>query len=119
MALIVPETRDYLLQSLDEALVAPLIDAAALRLRTRRGSWWRDPNLGSRFYLLKKDVARALVLAKQYAEEALQPLVTSKRVAKLTVTATRVAVGSIQIICLLETSAGATVTVEHFVRVGG
>ncbi len=119
MALIDPATRDYIQESFDAALVAPLIDAAALRLRTRRGSWWRNPLLGSRFYLLKKDTSHALVLAKQYAEEALQPLVSSKRVKSMKVTATRVAVGSFKILVRLETPTGASVVVEHFVRVGG
>jgi phage gp46-like protein len=119
MALIDPATRDYVADSFDAALVAPLIDAAALRLRTRRGSWWRNPLLGSRFYLLKKDTPQALVLAKQYAEEALKPLITSKRVTSMTITPTRVAVGSIRILVELLTPSGASVQLEHFVRVGG
>ena len=54
-----------------------LANAVYLRLMTPLGSYWADPTLGSRLHELQreKDVSRVAVLARQYAEEALAPLV--------------------------------------------
>lgn len=56
-------------------------NAVYVRLQTPRGSYWADPLLGSRLHELarEKDVARVRVLARQYAEEALAPLVREGR----------------------------------------
>lgn len=66
-----------------------LANAVYLRLMTPLGSWWGDPTLGSRLHELERelDVTRVRVLAKQYAEQALAPLVDSGRARSVTVTA--------------------------------
>ena len=71
-----PATGDY-----TAARIRHLGNAVYVRLQTPRGSWWADPHLGSRLHELarEKDVARVRVLARQYAEEALAPLVKGNR----------------------------------------
>jgi phage gp46-like protein/GH35 family endo-1,4-beta-xylanase len=61
--------------------ITHLGNAVYLRLATMRGSYWADPTLGSRLHLLQrmKDLPRMSVLAKQYAQEALQPLLADGR----------------------------------------
>lgn len=64
-----------------------LQNAVYLRLMTPRGSYWADINLGSLLYTLEreKDVQRISLLAKQYAEQALQPLLDDGRAADIQV----------------------------------
>lgn len=61
--------------------IKTLANAVYIRLFTPLGSWWADPALGSRLHELQreKDLSRVRVLARQYAETALRPLVTSRR----------------------------------------
>ncbi len=61
--------------------ISSLANAVYLRLMTPLGSWWAAPSVGSRLHELEreKDVARVRRLAVQYAEQALQPLVTDGR----------------------------------------
>ena len=77
-----PLTADY-----DRTRIADLSNAIYLRITTPLGSYWADPTLGSKFYLFKraKDVERNKTLALQYAQEALQPLIASKRADKIVV----------------------------------
>lgn len=79
-----PTTADY-----DGQRINTLANAVYIRLMTPLGGWWADPSLGSRLHELKreKNLTRVYVLAKQYAEEALKPLVTSGRAARVEVTA--------------------------------
>lgn len=65
-----------------------LQNAVYLRLMTPRGSYWADVNLGSLLYTLEreKDVQRVSLLAKQYAEQALQPLINDGRAVDIQVT---------------------------------
>lgn len=55
-----------------------LSNAVYLRLMTPLGSYWAVPSMGSKLHLLKreKDVKRVHILAKQYAEQALAPLIS-------------------------------------------
>lgn len=89
-ALIDPYTRGYVLVngSVQRDPAAGLANAVYLRLSTPLGSYWADPTMGSRLYTLQrvKDLARYGVLAKQYAEEALAPIVTDGRASSITVT---------------------------------
>lgn len=64
-----------------------LQNAVYLRIMTPRGSYWADINLGSLLYTLEreKDVQRISLLAKQYAEQALQPLLDDGRAAAIEV----------------------------------
>ena len=90
MARIDIKTRDYIVESLDENFSTDLLQAIILRLSIHRGKYWANPNLGSRFYLLRrsKDVPRIRLLAIQYAKEALEDLKPS-RVADIEVTASQ------------------------------
>lgn len=69
------------------ARTTTLSNAVYLRLQTPLGSYWADPTLGSRLDELKreKDVARVSGLAKQYAEQALQPLLDDGRATSIMV----------------------------------
>lgn len=66
-----------------------LANAVYIRLITPLGSWWKDPRLGSRLHELhrEKDRPRVGILAKQYAEQALQPLLDDGRAKKITINA--------------------------------
>ncbi|HGN1990919.1 TPA: phage GP46 family protein [Proteus mirabilis] len=65
-----------------------LSNAVYLRLMTPLGSWWADRSLGSRLHELtrEKDISRVYVLARQYAEQALQPLLDDGRARSIQVT---------------------------------
>jgi phage gp46-like protein len=91
-AWINPVTRDYELavgvgSSLQRDPANGLANAAYLRLMTPLGSWFADPTLGSRLHELQreKDVSRVQRLAKQYAQDALKPLVQDGRAVSLEV----------------------------------
>jgi phage gp46-like protein len=64
-------------------------NAVYIRLMTPLGSWWANPKLGSRLHELRreKDRPRVGILARQYAEQALQPLLDDGRAKKTTITA--------------------------------
>lgn len=66
-----------------------LANAVYIRLMTPLGTWWADPALGSRLHELRreKDRPRVGILARQYAEQALQPLLDDGRAKKITITA--------------------------------
>lgn len=66
-----------------------LANAVYLRLMTPLGTWWKDPTLGSRLHELRreKDRPRVGILAKQYAEQALKPLLDDGRAKNITITA--------------------------------
>jgi phage gp46-like protein len=93
-ALINPATRDYVPDAgtrSGELVRDPahgLVNAAYLRLAIPLGSWFGDITVGSKLHLLQreKDVPRVFFLAKQYAEQALAPMVSDGRIQKLTVT---------------------------------
>ena len=78
-----PKTRSY-----NGEHTRSLENAVYLRLTTPRGSYWADNQFGSLLHLIKreKDVARVGLLAQQYAEEALQPIIDDKRAKSITVT---------------------------------
>jgi len=60
-----------------------------LSLKVRRGSWFFDPQFGSRLHLLKKNTPRAASLAEEYAREALQWLLDTGRATEIDVLAER------------------------------
>lgn len=88
-AFIDPITRDYVLQdgSPKRDVAGGLSNAIYIRLMTPLGSYWRDATLGSRLHELQrmKDLSRVGILAKQYAESALQPLLDDGRVTELNI----------------------------------
>ncbi|NBI12620.1 hypothetical protein GVX81_03095 [[Haemophilus] felis] len=67
--------------------ISTLQNAVYIRLTTPLGSWWADGRVGSLLHLLQreKDVERVGLLAQQYAEEALQPLLDDGRAKNITV----------------------------------
>ena len=71
------------------ACIENLGNAVYIRLFTPLGSWWADPSLGSRLHELErqKDLERVRVLARQYAEDALAPLVKDGRARRINVSA--------------------------------
>lgn len=79
-----PNTCDYTGSQLSH-----LGNAVYIRLMTPLGSWWADPALGSRLHELQrsKDLARVRILAVQYSEAALAPLIASGRARSVRVTA--------------------------------
>lgn len=92
-AYINPTTRDYLPDAgarSGELMRDPaygLLNAAYLRLAVPLGSWLGDVTLGSRLHLLarEKDVSRVFVLAQQYAEQALKPMLDDGRLKSISV----------------------------------
>ncbi|MNV10135.1 Phage protein GP46 [compost metagenome] len=82
-----PSTGDY-----SGERIQSLANAVYLRLTTPLGSWWADPALGSRLHELERelDLPRVRILARQYAEQALKPLLDADRARSITVTATQV-----------------------------
>ncbi|WP_038914742.1 MULTISPECIES: phage GP46 family protein [Dickeya] len=74
--LLNPTTGDY-----TGTATATLANAVYIRLMTPLGSWWAVPSLGSKLHLLtrEKNVSRVYTLARQYAVEALQPLIDDGR----------------------------------------
>ena len=79
-----PYTGDYTKEQ-----ISHLGNAVYLRLMTPLGSWWADPALGSRLHELQrcKDLARIRVLAVQYSEAALAPLLVDDRARSVVVSA--------------------------------
>lgn len=85
-ALVNPATGDYLADASRPGEWARdpangLISAAYMRLMTPLGSWFADETVGSRLHELgrEKDLARLEILARQYALEALKPLLSDGR----------------------------------------
>lgn len=88
-----PSSADYTVSSgtLTRDPAAGLANAVYFRLVTPLGSYWADPTLGSRLHELErqKDLPRYSVLAKQYAEDALQPLKDDGRASSIEVAVVR------------------------------
>ncbi len=80
-----PRNGDYI----PDAPINDLGNAVYIRLFTPLGSWWADPSLGSRLHELErqKDLERVRVLARQYAEDALAPLLRDGRARRVAVSA--------------------------------
>ena len=89
-AYIDPKTGAYVALNGDLSLdpANGLANAVYLRVMTPLGTWWADPRLGSRLHELQreKDVPRVQRLARQYIEQALQPLIDDGRVSSINVT---------------------------------
>jgi len=113
-ALIDPSTGDYTGQR-----ITTLANAVYLRLMTPLGRYWALPKLGSRLHELRreKDLPRFYTLARQYAEQALAPILADGRAREITVTASGPRPGW----CLLEIeviqASGQVEQFQHFVRV--
>ena len=106
-ALIDPQTGDYTGSRTDT-----LANAVYLRLMTPLGAYWADPSLGSKLHTLKreKSVSRIDMLARQYSEQALAPLLDDGRATRITITTTRTQPGWLDLHIEVEDDTG----VRHF-----
>lgn len=120
-AWINPITRDYvLLQGAAQRDPAGgLANSIYLRLTVPLGSWWWDKTFGSQLHTLGrvKDVARNAVLAQQYAEQALAPILADGRATSITVTTERQP-GRLNLLIEVLSASGETLTFKHPVGVG-
>lgn len=117
-----PITRDYDLVAgqLARDPAGGLANAAYLRLMTPLGSYWADPKFGSRLHELQreKDVSRVPRLAQQYAEQALQPLLSDGRAQSIAVSVARQP-GRLMLTVSITANSGQIVTFQHLVKVAG
>ena len=111
-----PTTGDY-----TGSRISHLGNAVYLRLCTHLGAWWADKTLGSRLHELQreKDVPRIHMLARQYAEQALESLITDGRAQSVTVTTQQPHDGRCLMLVEIVDATGTPYTFEHFVVVGG
>lgn len=119
-AFIDPTLRDYLLLN-GAAQRDPangLANAVYLRLMTPLGSYWADTKLGSRLHELQreKDVARVAMLARQYAEQALAPILADGRATQINVSTERLA-GRLNLLIEVREASGETLSFKHPVGV--
>ena len=114
-ALLNPATGDYLLNQSAQGIE----NEVYVRLVTQLGSYWAEPALGSRLHELRrqKHLKRIEVLAKQYAEQALQPVIQSKRAQSIQVTASAPQHGWLKLHIEAVDAAGDTVTLSQKVAV--
>lgn len=96
-----------------------LQNAVYLRLDTPLGSYWADPELGSRLHELQreKDVSRVYLLAAQYSRQALQPLLDDGRAQSVAVSTKKGGKGWLILLITVTDSGGTPQTFEHPVRV--
>ena len=119
-AFVDPIARDYTI--VQGAVVRDpadgLANAVYLRLMTPLGSYWADATLGSRLHELQreKDVARVALLAKQYSEQALAPILKDGRATSIDVTTER-QTGRLALAIEVTAASGARHTFRHPVKV--
>lgn len=108
-----PLTADY-----DGSRIAGLGNEVYLRLSTPRGTYWADLLFGSRLHLLKreKDLERVAMQARQYAEEALQPMIDQGRARTVVATTMRVD-GRMRLSIEVKDDSGEVQRFEHPVEV--
>ena len=120
-AWIDPATGDYDQQAgaVTRDPAGGLANAVYLRLETPLGSYWTDATLGSRLHELQreKDLARVAVLARQYAEQALQPILTDGRATSISVTSERAGNGRLNLLIEVTAASGEGFTFSHPVKV--
>ena len=109
-----PYTGEYL-----SARISHLGNAVYIRLATPLGSWWADPSIGSRLHELarSKDLPRVGVLARQYAEQALRPLIEDGRARSIVVEVEQPHDGRCLLLITVEDATGREATFQHPVRV--
>lgn len=96
-----------------------LSNAVYLRIMTPLGNYWADKNLGSRLHELQreKDVSRVAVLARQYAEQALAPILADGRATKITVETQRPGTGRMYLLIEVTAASGEQLSFKHPVKV--
>ncbi|HDR1020942.1 TPA: phage GP46 family protein [Pasteurella multocida] len=95
-----------------------LQNAVYIRLTTPLGSWWADGRVGSLLHLIprEKDLERIGLLAQQYAEEALQPLLDDGRASEITVTYSQPKNGSLILSISVKDGRGNAFEFKHPVK---
>lgn len=85
-----------------------LQNAVYLRLTTQLGTYWADPAMGSLLHTIQreKDLTRIGLLARQYAEEALQPIVDDGRAERIDVVESQPHDGRVYLRIQVHTAAG-------------
>jgi len=100
-----------------------LANAVYLRLMTPLGSYWADAALGSRLHELQrvKDLPRVELLARQYAAQALQPILDDGRATAIDISTERVkaadATGRLSLLIEVTAASGERHTFRHPVQV--
>ena len=110
---ISPLTRDYTSEKIDT-----LQNAVYIRLTTPLGSWWANGRVGSLLHLTQreKDLSRVGLLAQQYAEEALQPILDDGRAKSITVTHEQPKDGSLNLLIAVTDNRGVKFEFKHPVK---
>jgi len=120
-ALLDPTTGGYTLTAgaLTPDPARGLANAVYLRLMTPLGSYWADAALGSRLHELvrQKDLARVGILAKSYAETALQPLLDDGRAQAIAVETEQQHDGWLRLAVRVTDAGGREHLFNHHVRV--
>lgn len=120
-AFIDPVSRGYLISNgtpqRDPA--AGLANAVYLRLMTPLGSYWADASFGSRLHELQreKDLSRVALLARQYATQALAPILVDGRATAIDITAERPGNGRMLLLIEVTAASGERLTFTHPVTV--
>ena len=113
-ALLNPATGDYQLNQSAQGIE----NEVYVRLVTPLGSYWAEPALGSRLHELRrmKDLPRMAVLAKQYAEQALQPILDASRARRINVAASLARRGWLRLDIVAVDASGRSLNLIHEVR---
>lgn len=111
---ISPLTGDY-----TNKHIHTLQNAVYIRLTTPLGSWWADGRVGSLLHTLQreKDVGRVGMLAQQYAEEALQPLIEDGRAIAISVSTEQPQNGRLLLFIEVVDNRGETLLFKHSIKV--
>ncbi|WP_338544094.1 phage GP46 family protein [Erwinia aphidicola] len=109
-----PVTQDY-----TGARARSLENPVYLRLTTSLGYYWADPLLGSLLHTLnrEKDKTRVHLLARQYSEQALQPLVDDGRAQSVEVSTDHLRAGWLALLIRVTDAGGDVQTFRHPVRI--
>lgn len=111
---ISPLTGDY-----TNSHISTLQNAVYIRLTTPLGSWWANGRVGSLLHTIQreKDLSHVGMLAQQYAEEALQPLIDDARASEIIVTHEQLHNGKVILFISVTDSRGEQYTFKHPVNV--
>ncbi|QOF68293.1 phage GP46 family protein [Actinobacillus sp. GY-402] len=110
---ISPLTGDYTSKQ-----ISTLQNAVYIRLTTPLGSWWANGRVGSLLHLLKreKDLAKNGMLAEQYAQEALQPLIDDGRAKAISISHEQPHDGSLILLIKVTDNRGQIYDFKHHVE---
>lgn len=120
-AFINPTARDYVLLSgaAQRDPAGGLANSCYLRLSVPLGSYWADTTLGSRLHELQreKDLAHVAKLARQYAEQALAPIIADGRAIQINVSTEQPHNGRLYLLIEMIAASGETLTFKHPVMI--